>query len=105
MGGDPFFQVRQDQVIALAARHRIPTIYEWPEFVRAGGLACYSADRLETFRQMGVYVSRILNGAKPGELPIMQPTKFELVVNLKTAKSLGLKLTDSFQQLADEIIE
>ena len=105
MGGDPFFQVQQDQVIALAARHRIPTIYEWPEFVRAGGLACYSADRLETFRQMGVYVSRILNGAKPGELPIMQPTKFELVVNLKTAKSLGLKLTDSFQQLADEIIE
>src|SRR5262249_21397727 len=105
MGGDPFFQVQQDQVIALAARHRILTIYEWPEFVRAGGLACYSADRLETFRQMGVYVSRILNGAKPGELPIMQPTKFELVVNLKTAKSLGLKLTDSFQQLADEIIE
>lgn len=105
MGADPFFQVRQDQVIALAARHGIPTIYEWSDFVRAGGLAAYSTDRVEMFRQMGVYVSRILNGAKPGDLPIMQPTKFELVVNLKTAKSLGLKITESFQQLADEVIE
>jgi ABC-type uncharacterized transport system substrate-binding protein len=105
MGNDQFFQVRQDQVIALAARYRLPTIYEWPEFVRAGGLACYSADRVEMFRQMGVYVSRMLNGAKPAELPVMQPTKFELVVNLKTARSLGLKITESFQQLADEVIE
>ena len=105
MGADPFFQVRQDQVIALAARHRIPTVYEWSEFVRAGGLAAYSTDRVEMFRQMGVYVSRILNGAKPGDLPVMQPTKFELVVNLKTARSLGLKITESFQQLADEVIE
>jgi putative ABC transport system substrate-binding protein len=91
MGADPFFQVRQDQVIALAARHGIPTVYEWSEFVRAGGLAAYSTDRVEMFRQMGVYVSRILNGAKPGDLPVMQPIKFELVVNLKTARSLGLK--------------
>jgi putative tryptophan/tyrosine transport system substrate-binding protein len=105
MGNDPFFQVRQDQVIALAARHRIPTIYEWSEFVRAGGLAAYSTDRVEMFRQMGVYVSRILNGAKPADLPIMQPTKFELVVNAKTAVSLGLKLTESLQKLADELIE
>ena len=81
MGNDPFFQVRQDQLIALAARHRIPTIYEWSEFVRAGGLAAYSTDRAEMFRQMGVCVSRILNGAKPADLPIMQPTKFELVIN------------------------
>jgi putative ABC transport system substrate-binding protein len=105
MGNDPFFQVRQDQLIALAARHRIPTIYEWSEFVRAGGLAAYSTDRAEMFRQMGVYVSRILNGAKPADLPIMQPTKFELVINAKTAGSLGLKLTESLQQLADELIE
>jgi putative tryptophan/tyrosine transport system substrate-binding protein len=105
MGNDPFFQVRQDQLIALAARHRIPTIYEWSEFVRAGGLAAYSTDRVEMFRQMGVYVSRILNGAKPADLPIMQPTKFELVINAKTAGSLGLKLTESLQQLADEVIE
>jgi putative ABC transport system substrate-binding protein len=105
MGNDQFFQVRQDQLIALAAHHRLPTIYEWPEFVRAGGLACYSADRLEMFRQMGAYVSRMLNGAKPAELPVMQPTKFDLVVNLKTAKSLGLKISESFQQLIDEVIE
>ena len=105
MGNDPFFQVRQDQLVALAARHRIPTIYEWSEFVRAGGLAAYSTDRIEMFRQMGVYVSRILNGAKPADLPIMQPTKFELVINAKTAGSLGLKLTESLQQLADEVIE
>ena len=105
MGNDPFFQVQQDQLIALAARHRLPTIYEWPEFVRAGGLACYSTDRVEMCRQMGVYVSRILNGAKPAELPVMQPTKFELVINLKTARSLGLKMAESFPQLADEVIE
>jgi len=105
MGNDQFFQVRQDQIIALAARHRLPTIYEWAEFVRAGGLACYSADRLEMFRQMGVYVSRLLNGAKPSELPVMQPTKFELVINLKTAKALGLQIAESLQQLADEVIE
>jgi putative tryptophan/tyrosine transport system substrate-binding protein len=105
MGNDPFFQVRQDQLVALAARHRIPTIYEWSEFVRAGGLAAYSTDRIEMFRQMGVYVSRILNGAKPADLPIMQPTKFELVINAKTAGSLGLKLTESLQQLADEVVE
>ena len=105
MGNDPFFQVRQDQFIVLAARHRLPTIYEWPEFVRAGGLVCYSSDRLEMMRQMGVYVSRILNGAKPSDLPVMQPTKFELVINLKTARSLGLTLTESLQQLADEVIQ
>ena len=105
MGGDPFFQVQQDQVIALAARHRIPTIYEWSEFVRAGGLATYAADRVEMFRQMGGYVGRILNGEKPGELPIMQPTKFELVINLKAARALGLQPTEALQQLADEVIE
>jgi putative ABC transport system substrate-binding protein len=105
MGNDPFFQVLQDQIIALAARYRLPTVYEWPEFVRAGGLACYSPDRVEIFRQMGVYVSRMLNGAKPSELPVMQPTKFELVINLKTARSLGLTMTESCLQLADEVIE
>jgi putative ABC transport system substrate-binding protein len=105
MGNDPFFQVQQDQIVALAARYRIPTIYEWSEFVRAGGLATYATDRVEIYRQLGVYVSRILNGAKPADLPILQPTKFELVINAKTAKSLGLKLTDSLQQVADEVID
>ena len=92
MGADPLFQVRRDQVIELAARHRVPTMYEWSEFVRAGGLISYSADRSEMWRQMGIYVTRILNGAKPGELPVMQPTKFELVINLKTAKDIGIEI-------------
>jgi putative ABC transport system substrate-binding protein len=105
MGNDQFFQVRQDQIIALAARNRLPTIYEWSEFVRAGGLACYSADRIEMFRHMAVYVSRLLNGAKPADLPVMQPVKFELVINLKTAKALGLTIAESLQQLADEVVE
>jgi putative ABC transport system substrate-binding protein len=105
MGADAIFQVQQEQVIALAARHKVPTIYEWPEFVRAGGLITYSVDSMEGFRQLGIYVSRILNGAKPAELPVMQPSKFELIVNLKTAKALGLKIEESFLRLADEVIE
>jgi ABC-type uncharacterized transport system substrate-binding protein len=105
MGADPIFQVQQDQLVALAARHKVPAIYEWPEFVRAGGLVTYCVDSSEAFRQLGIYVSRILNGAKPAELPIMQTTKFELVVNLKTAKKLGLKIQESFLRFADEVIE
>jgi len=73
--------------------------------VRAGGLAAYSTARVEIYRQMGIYVSRILNGAKPADLPIMQPTKFELVINVNTAGALGLKVTEGLQQLADEVIE
>jgi putative ABC transport system substrate-binding protein len=105
MGSDTFFQVQQDQLIALAARHRIPAIYEWPEFVKAGGLITYAVDREEIWRQLGVYVSRILNGAKPGDLPIIQPTKFLLVVNLKTANALEVKIEEAFLRLADEVIE
>jgi ABC-type uncharacterized transport system, periplasmic component len=102
MGADPIFQVQQDQLVALAARHKVPAIYEWPEFVRAGGLVTYCVDSSEAFRQLGIYVSRILNGAKPAELPIMQTSKFELIVNLKTAKKLGLKIQESFLRFADE---
>ena len=105
MGADPIFQVQQDQLVALAARYKVPAIYEWPEFVRAGGLVTYCVDSSEAFRQLGIYVSRILNGAKPAELPIMQTSKFELVVNLKTAKKLGLKIQESFLRFADEVIE
>jgi putative ABC transport system substrate-binding protein len=105
MGADPIFQVQQEQVIALAARHKVPAAYEWPEFVRAGGLVTYCVDSSEAFRQLGIYVSRILNGAKPAELPIMQTSKFELVVNLKTANALGVKIEESFLRLADEVIE
>jgi putative ABC transport system substrate-binding protein len=105
MGSDTFFQVQQDQLIALAARYKIPAIYEWPEFVKAGGLITYAVDRDEIWRQLGVYVTRILNGAKPGDLPIIQPTKFLLIVNLKTANALGMKMEEAFLRLADEVIE
>ena len=99
MGADPIFQVQQDQLVALAARHKVPAVYEWPEFVRAGGLVTYCVDSSEAFRQLGIYVSRILNGAKPAELPVMQTSKFELVVNLKTAKALGLKVENPSSDL------
>ena len=105
MGSDPLFQVHRDQIIELATRYRIPAMYEWSEFVKAGGLISYSTDRTEMWRQLGIYVTRILNGAKPGDLPVMQPTKFELVINLKTAKALGLSVPTSMQLLADEVIE
>jgi putative ABC transport system substrate-binding protein len=105
LGADPFFQIQQNRLITLAAARNVPVIYEWPEFVRAGGLITYTIDRNEIWRQLGVYVSRILNGAKPADLPIIQPTKFELIVNLKTAKGLGLQIDESFLRLADEVIE
>jgi putative ABC transport system substrate-binding protein len=105
MGADAFFQVQQQQLIDRATQYKIPVIYEWPEFVRAGGLITYTIDRNEMWRQLGVYATRILNGAKPAELPIIQPTKFALIVNLKTARALGLKIEEAFLRLADEIIE
>ena len=100
-----FYQIARDQLVALAARHRLPAMYEWREFVEAGGLASYSTSRDDSFRQMGVYTGQILKGARPSELPVVQPTKFELVVNLKTAKALGLTVPQSLQVAADEIIE
>jgi putative tryptophan/tyrosine transport system substrate-binding protein len=105
MGSDPLFQVQRDQVIERVARLRVPAMYEWSEFVKAGGLVSYSADRSEMWRQMGIYVTRILNGAKPAELPVMQPTKFELVINRKTAKALGLTVPPKLLFTADEVIE
>jgi putative ABC transport system substrate-binding protein len=105
MSADLFFQVQRDQLVALAARHSLPVMYEWPEFVRAGGLISYSTFRIDAFVQSGVYVGRILNGAKPADLPVVQSTRFELTINLKTAKALGLEVPLHLQQLADEIIE
>jgi len=97
--------VQQDQVIALAALHKVPAIYEWPEFVKAGGLVTYCVDSIEGFRQVGIYVSRILNGAKPADLPVVQASKFALVVNLKTAKALGLTIPQLLLLRADQVLE
>jgi putative ABC transport system substrate-binding protein len=100
-----FYQIVRDQLVALAARHRLPAMYEWREFVEAGGLASYSTSRNDSFRQMGVYTGQILKGAKPSELPVVRPTKFELVINLKAAKALGLTVPQSLLIQADEVIE
>jgi putative tryptophan/tyrosine transport system substrate-binding protein len=100
-----FYQIVRDQLVALAARHRLPAMYEWREFVEAGGLASYSTSRNDSFRQMGVYTGQILKGAKPSELPVVQPTKFEFAINLKTAKALGLTVPPNLLVAADEVIE
>ena len=105
MMADTFFQVSRDRLVALAARYAVPAMYEWPEFVKAGGLISYSTVRSEYARQVGIYAGRILNGAKPADLPVVQSTRFELVINLKTAKALGLTVPDKLLVAADEVIE
>jgi putative ABC transport system substrate-binding protein len=105
MSADLLYQVQRHQVVALAARHSLPVMFEWPEFVRAGGLISYSTFRTDAFLQSGIYVGRILNGAKPADLPVVQSTRFELTINLKTAKTLDLEIPAKLLALADEVIE
>ncbi len=105
VGSDPYFFGEREKIVTLAARYNLPTMYEWREFAQAGGLASYGTNLLDNYRMAGVYVGRILKGEKPANLPVMQATKFEFVINLKTAKALRLDVSPTLSARADDVIE
>jgi putative ABC transport system substrate-binding protein len=105
VASDSFFSERREQIVTLASRHAVTTIYDWREFAVSGGLISYGISFTDSYRQLGTYAGKILNGAKPADLPVQRPTKFELVINLNTAKTLGLTIPQSVLARADEMIE
>jgi putative tryptophan/tyrosine transport system substrate-binding protein len=103
--GDPYFDTRRDRIVGFAARQRLPAIYQFREFAVAGGVLSYGLSFTDVYRQVGLYAAKILKGAKPADLPVQQVTKFELVINMKMAKALGITISDNLLSLADEVIE
>jgi putative tryptophan/tyrosine transport system substrate-binding protein len=105
VSADPFLDINRDRIVALAARHSVPAMYQFREHAVAGGLVSYGIDLDDVYRQVGGYAARILKGERPEDLPVLQPTKFQFVINLRTAKALGVNISDNLLSLADEVIE